>query len=137
MQNLDGPNLLIDTARANAKYAARAQNPLRTHEGTFILPSDMKGKMLEQHIVQQTGAFVTAMAKKGWKLESKVAIYGPRLARDLNSGAALLGMNEWVAQAVFSTVPKPMPRIELPSAAVKQAPDHVVRPRNVRDLVGV
>lgn len=115
---------LIDTTAINKKMADRADNPYRWRVGSFFLPKGISEEMRSRLGTPYIQKFIEVFAKQGWKLESKVQIYGPFPARSLE-GAYILDMEEWRVRAVFSTKPEPM-RIEVPAGLVRQSPEQTI-----------
>lgn len=115
-------DFLIDTVALNKKLADRANNPYRWRVGSFHLPKGLTPEQRERLAKQAVQRFIETFAKQGWKLESKIRVYGPYQARDLTTGAILLDRDEWRVRAIFSTRPQPV-RLEVPKAVVRVDPE--------------
>jgi hypothetical protein len=120
----EGLDCLLDTTALNKKMADRKDNPYRWRTGSFMVP-----KGASKQIVENTGndackAFVSAMEKQGWTLQSKLQVFKSKklFAYDIRDGVLMLDKDEWMIRGIFATVPKPV-RIEVPATSVRQAPD--------------
>ena len=80
--------------------------------GTVKLPSSHK----EQAILVTHRPVETE--KQGWELKSKIQVFGPFPAYDLQTMALLLDKNDIRMRGIFKTNPKPV-RYELPLSSIK------------------
>jgi len=115
----EGLDYLLNTTALNKKMADRKDNPYRWRVGSFQVPKDITQDMLEKVSQEACKKFVQTMEKQGWKLESKLQVFGPFPAYDLLYRVILLDKDELRVRGIFSTEPKPI-RLELPSTSVRQ-----------------
>jgi len=118
----DDLDYLLDTTALNKKMAARKGNPYRWLTGSFHVPKGVSADQRKRVADTACGKFVEAMEKQGWKLESKLQVYGPYPALDLLTQVILLDMDEVRIRGIFSTHPKPV-RLELDPGMVRQDPE--------------
>ena len=109
---------MLDVTALNKKMADRKDNPYRWRIGSFHVPKAISGAMFVKASQEASKKFVQAMEKKGWKLESKLQVYGRFPAYDLLSEGILLDMDQYRIRGIFSTIPKPV-KIELPEHLVR------------------
>jgi hypothetical protein len=120
------PDFLLDTARINAKYARRKDNPLRIRTGSFHLPKEMKGPTLVRAQDGATGAFVRAFEQRGWVLQDHVQLEGPFQAYT-EARLPILDKYEWRCAGTFKGVQtQEEVRIELPPGIVRRDPEHEI-----------
>lgn len=123
------PQFLIDTAAINAKYAKTAGDPRRWWTGTFQTPFDCvyRSDAFEKLARERCGRFINAMHKKGWDLVSRLSVYGPQRAHDIDSNIVLLDKREYRVRGVFqlASTPKPV-RLEIPPDLVRREPEQTI-----------
>jgi len=120
-----GADALIDAGKAQTWIDERAKNPLRIKVGTFHLPFDASKAVKRNVFYTNAEAFISAMSRQGWKLESRVQFKGPFPATEFGTNIPLLEMREWRVVATFKHMDSlKITRIELPPELQKLAPDH-------------
>lgn len=123
------PQFLLDTAAINAKYAKTADDPRRWWTGTFQTPFDCayRSEAFEKIARERCSRFIDAMRKKGWDLVSRLSVYGPQRAHDIDSNIVLLDKREYRVRGVFqlASTPKSV-RFEIPPALVKRDPEQTI-----------
>lgn len=122
----EGPDFLLDVEAIQQRMNARAQTPFRRDTGFFQVPIDASTAAIEAKAKESIGKWINWNAKEHWELVTDVRISRPVQARDINSGAVLLGLREYRYTAGFrwrGPAPKPV-RIELDPATVKRDPAH-------------
>lgn len=120
-----GPDFLLDTAAIQKRLDARKGSPLRKCRCVFRVPQGASQHAFQEEYKKTIGRWLQWLESEGLVLHSDVAIFGPRPLRDDNTGAVILGEQEYICQAVFrhTRTAKPL-RVELNPATVKRDPEH-------------
>ncbi len=142
----EGTDYLLDTAKANQKYAFKQDSPYRWHVGNFRVPKGATGATLERVRKDAGDRFVVWMGKEGWTLASKLDFrpHNP-FAYDLVSQVPILDREEWIVRGIFKLDKGPQKvRYELPPTSVREDPEQVgdlatvargegIRPRTLKE----
>lgn len=105
----------LDIAKMQDTYHPANGNKPRVLTGTFRVPLGMPRVIYERVRNQAVAVFLKMMGKKGYDLAGRVTVFpGVYPARDLLSGAALLGEREFMVQAAFVYRAPKVIRLELP-----------------------
>ena len=113
---------LLDTTALNKKLAQRKDSPYQWLIGSFHVPKFASPEQKKKVSKTACDKFVDGMEKQGWKLESKLQVFGPYPALDLLTQVILLDMDELRIRGIFAREPKPV-RIELDPRMVRQDPE--------------
>lgn len=117
-----GMDYLLDTTALNKKLADNRDSPYRWRTGSFHVAKGISGEFLKRACDGSIKRWLLVFEKQGWILASKIQVYGPYIAHDIDLGVIVLDKMEMRVRAVFKTNPKPI-RIELPPSIVRQDPE--------------
>lgn len=120
-----GSDFLLNTRAIQVRLDARSDNPHRIRTVVFRAPQGCSRRVFDQLKKAAGERMLTWEAKDGWELSSPLRLTGPFPYSDRNTGALVLGEEEYRWQGIFRYTRSPKKvRIELDPATVKQDPEH-------------
>ena len=138
MDDKQGPDFLLDTAKIQASLDKRKESSLRASTMQLRVPSDATPAQIEQAAQEAIGKWVNWMSKDGYELRSDMQWNGPLPLRDETTGAVILGQKTYHIKATFQSMKSTSPvRIELNPAVVKRDPEHRLTLHEARKAWGL
>lgn len=122
----EGDSLLIDVEKVRAQAQQVPERQVK--RAAFKAPVDVTEGQLKGLMKKALEWWLEREDKRGWRLESQVALVGPMAYRDPVTELYVPGYHQWVVQGWFryTRTPKAV-KLAINPALVKQDPEHEVR----------